>query len=84
MPRVEQFCLKTSAELDQLEESWESIMAAGDPEGVALMLRLLLAHMTDTSKRLLSAMVLDRLDVEEGATALKAAGHQGLQRAAEA
>ena len=84
IPCVELVALKALADLDQLEGSWQSIMGSSDPEGVALLLRLLLAHMASTSKRLLSAMVLDRLNVEEGATALKAAGHQGLQRAVEA
>ena len=84
IPCVELVALKALADLDQLEGSWQSIMGSSDPEGVALLLRLLLAHMASTSKRLLSAMVLDRLDAEERATASKAAGHQGLQRAAEA
>ena len=84
IPCVELVALKALADLDQLEGSWQSIMGSSDPEGVALLLRLLLAHMASTSKRLLSAMVLDRLDAEERATASKAAGHQGLQRAVEA
>ena len=84
IPCVELVALKALADLDQLEGSWQSIMESSDPEGVALLLRLLLAHMASTSKRLLSAMVLDRLDAEERATASKAAGHQGLQSAAEA
>ena len=84
IPCVELVALKALADLDQLEGSWQSIMGSSDPEGVALLLRLLLAHMASTSKRLLSAMVLDRLDAEERATASKAAGHQGLQRTAEA
>ena len=84
IPCVELVALKALADLDQLEGSWQSIMGSSDPEGVALLLRLLLAHMASTSKRLLSAMVLDRLDAEERATASKAAGHRGLQRAAEA
>ena len=81
---VEMTCLQGLADLERIEGPWVETIAAGEPEGVAVILRLLLAHMASTSKRLLSAMVLDRLDVEEGATALKAAGHQGLQRAAEA
>ena len=84
IPCVELVALKALADLDQLEGSWQSIMESSDPEGVELLLRLLLAHMASTSKRLLSAMVLDRLNIEEGATASKAAGHQGLQGAAEA
>ena len=72
IPCVELVALKALADLDQLERSWQSIMGSSDPEGVALLLRLLLAHMASTSKRLLSAMVLDRLDAEERATASKA------------
>ena len=72
IPCVELVALKALADLDQLEGSWQSIMGSSDPEGVALLLRLLLAHMASTSKRLLSAMVLDRLDAEERATASKA------------
>ena len=69
---VELVALKALADLDQLEGSWQSIMESSDSEGVAFLLRLLLAHMASTSKRLLSAMVLDRLDAEERATASKA------------
>ena len=72
IPCVELVALKALADLDQLEGSWQSIMESSDPEGVELLLRLLLAHMASTSKRLLSAMVLDRLDAEERATASKA------------
>ena len=72
IPCVELVALKALADLDQLEGSWQSIMESSDPEGVTLLLRLLLAHMASTSKRLLSAMVLDRLDAEERATASKA------------
>ena len=83
MTRVEQLCRKASDELDQLEGSWQSIMGSSDREGVALMLRLLLAHTTDTSKRLFSAMVLDRLDAEELAL-MKGLIRKELQSAAEA
>ena len=78
IPCVELVALKALADLDQLERSWQSIMGSSDPKGVALLLRLLLAHMASTSKRLLSAMVLDRLDVEahsvERSTAHEAVG----------
>ena len=47
-------------------------MATGDPEAAATTVRLLLAHLTWTSKRLLAAMVLDRMDVELAATRLDA------------
>jgi len=39
-------------------------MATGDPETTGLLMRLLLAHLTWNSQRLLGAMVLDRLDTE--------------------
>ena len=58
-------------------------MTAGDPEGVVLVLHLLLAHMTDTSKRLLSAMALDRFDVEALAL-FNGLTHQDVQSPAEA
>ena len=48
-------------------------MRAGDPETVAITLRLLMAHMASMSKRLMGAMVLDRLDAER-ATASEAVG----------
>ena len=67
IPCVELVALKALADLDQLEGSWQSIMESSDPEGVALLLRLLLAHMTTTSNRLLGAMVLDRVNVEADA-----------------
>ena len=47
------------------------------------MLVLLLAHMASTNKRVMLAMVQDRVNAEQRATALKAAGHQSLQGAAE-
>ena len=43
-------------------------MQAGDPETVAITLRLLMAHMGSMSKRLMRAMVLDRLDAESLST----------------
>ena len=76
-------CVELVADLDQLEGSWQSIMESSDPEGVALLLRLLLAHMASTSKRLLGAMVLDRLDVETDAverpTASEAVGRSQIE-----
>ena len=64
---VEMTCLQGLADLERLEGPWVEQIAGGDPEGVAVILRLLLAHMASTSKRLLGAMVLDRLDVETDA-----------------
>ena len=81
---VEMTCLQGLADLERVEGPFLNALAVSDPEGAAVMLRLLLAHMASTSKRLLGAMVLDRVDAEQRATALKAAGHQRLQGAAEA
>ena len=64
---VEMTCLQGLADLERLEVPWVERIASGDPGGAAVILRLLLAHMASTSKRLLGAMVLDRLDVETDA-----------------
>ena len=84
MPAVEMTCLQTLADLEQLEGPCMEALSDGDPEGVATVIRLGLSHLAMTAKRLTAAMVLDRLDAEERATASKAAGHQGLKRPAEA
>ena len=83
-PKVEMTCLQGLADLERIEGPFLNALAVSDPEGAAVMLRLLLAHMASTSKRVMLAMVLDRVDAEQRATALKAAGHQHLQGAAEA
>ena len=41
-------------------------MSAGEPENAATVMRLMLAHMVVLNKRVKSAMVLDRLDMELG------------------
>nr|WP_115095291.1 hypothetical protein [Synechococcus sp. UW106] len=69
---VELTCLQGLADLERLEGSWLEEMQAGDPETVAITLRLLMAHMASMSKRLMGAMVLDRLDVELAITRLDA------------
>ena len=84
MPAVEMTCLQTLADLEQLESPCLQALSDGDPEGVATVIRLGLSHLAMTAKRLTDAMVLDRLDAEERATASKAACHQGLKRPAEA
>ena len=61
---VEMTCLQEMADLERLEGPWLDGMATGAPETTAVMMRLLLAHLTWNSKRLLGAMVLDRLDTE--------------------
>ena len=63
-PHVELTCLQGLADLERLEGPWSEILNAGDPEGAALIIRLLMAHMGVTGKRLLGAMVLDRLDAD--------------------
>ena len=59
---VEMTCLQGMADLERLEGPWLDGMATGDPETTGVVMRLLLAHLTWNSKRLLRAMVLDRLD----------------------
>ena len=71
---VELTCLQSLADLERLEGPWLEEMRAGDPETVAITLRLLMAHMASMSKRLMGAMVLDRLDVELATTRLDAHG----------
>ena len=61
---LEMTCLQGLSELERLEGPWLEEMGAGHPESVSIILRLLLAHMTWNSKRLLGAMVLDRMDAE--------------------
>ena len=48
---VEMTCLQRMADLERLEGPWMELIVGGDPEGVAVILRLLLAHMASTSKR---------------------------------
>ena len=81
--RVELTCMQGLADLERIEGPWVETIAAGEPEGVAVILRLLLAHMASTSKRLLGAMVLDRLDADD-LGAFKPTNQSGLQSAAEA
>ncbi len=61
---VEMMCLQGPANLERIEEPWLDGLASGDPESVATMIRLLSGHQTWNSKRMLGAMVLDRLDAE--------------------
>ena len=65
---VEMTCLQGLADLERLEGPWLDGLATGDPEVAATTVRLLLAHMTWNSKRLLGAMVLSRLDAESFST----------------
>ena len=68
---VEMTCLQGLADLERMEGPWLQGMATSDPETTAAVVRLLLAQMTRTSKRLLGAMVLDRLDAESLSTRAK-------------
>ena len=61
---VEMMCLQGPANLERIEEPWLDGLASGDPESVAATVRLLSGHQTWNSKRMLGAMVLDRLDAE--------------------
>ena len=63
-PRVEMSCLQGLADLERLEGPWLDCMGAGEPESAATVMRLMLAHMVVLKKRVMSAMVLDRLDAE--------------------
>ena len=65
---VELTCLQGLADLERLEGPWLDGLATGDPEVAATTVRLLLAHLTWTSKQLLGAMVLDRLYAESLST----------------
>ncbi len=42
-PHVELTCLQGLADLEQLEGPWAEILNAGDPEGAAFIIRLLMA-----------------------------------------
>lgn len=57
-------CLQGVADLERLEGPWLDCMGAGEPENAAMVMHLMLAHMVVLNKRLMSAMVLDRLDAE--------------------
>ena len=70
MPHVEMTCLQGLADLERLEGPWLETMGNGEPEAVATTMHLLLVHLAWNSKRLLGAIVLDRLDVELATTRL--------------
>ena len=64
IPCVEMTCLQGLADLERLEGPWLECIGAGEPESAATVMRLMLAHMVVLNKRVMSAMVLDRLDAE--------------------
>jgi len=57
-------CLQGLADLERLEGPWLEFMGAGEPENAATVMRLIVAHMVVLNKRVMSSMVLDRLDAE--------------------
>ena len=61
-PHVELQCLQGLADLESLEGPWLKTVGSCDPQHVATVMRLLLVHLAVTSKRLVQASVLDRLD----------------------
>ena len=85
-PHVEMTCLQGLADLERLEGPWLDCMSAGEPESAAMVMRLMLAHMVVLNKRVMSAMVLDRLDAEladVSSANLKAGCQQRCQQASE-
>ena len=85
-PHVEMTCLQGLADLERLEGPWLDCMGAGEPESTAMVMRLMLAHMVVLNKRVMSAMVLDRLDAEladVSSADLKAGCQKGCQQASE-
>ena len=69
------------ADLEQMEGPWLELMQSKDPESVAVAFRLALAHLTQTSKRLQMADVIQSAE-QQGETAYEAVRHQRLQGAA--
>ena len=87
IPCVEMVALMAMADLEQMEGPWLELMQSKEPESVAMAFRLALAHLTQTSKRLQMADVIQTAEEHlagDGATACEAVRHQRLQGAAEA
>ena len=85
-PHIETTCLQGLADLERLKGPWLDGISAGEPESAATVMRLMLAHMVVLNKRVISAMVLDRLDAEladVSSADSKAGCQQGCQQAAE-
>ena len=66
----ELICQQAFADLEALSEAWQDAWETPDPELAAVTLRLFGAHMVMQSKRLLHAMICERLDCVD-------APHQG-------
>ena len=58
IPCVEMVALMALADLERLEGPWMTLMESKDPESVAVAYRLLLAHLTQTTKRIQMAGVI--------------------------
>ena len=67
---VELTCLEGLEDLQPLAQPWQDAWETPDPELAAVTLRLFGAHMVMQSKRLLHAMICERLDCVD-------APHQG-------
>tara|TARA_B100001173_G_C15646185_1_gene403366 strand:- start:152 stop:409 length:258 start_codon:yes stop_codon:yes gene_type:complete len=58
IPCVEMVALMALSDLEQLEGPWMELMQSKDPESVAVAFRLALAHLTQTSKQMQMADVI--------------------------
>lgn len=70
MCTAERVALRALSELDQLEDGYLLCMGSGDPEGVAMGLRMLGSHLLLTLKHLQVAMVIT--ESEQRLSAVKA------------
>ena len=87
IPCVEMVALMAMADLEQMEGPWLELMQSNGPESVALAFRLALAHLTQTTKRLQMADVIQTAEENlagDGATAYQAVSQERMQGAAEA
>ena len=72
IPCVEMVALMALSDLEQLEGPWMELMQSKDPESVAMAFRLARAHLTQTSKQLQMADVIQTAEEHlagDGATA---------------
>ena len=66
---AEQLALRALSELDQLETGYRWYMESGDPEAVALGMRMLGCHLLMTLRDLQMAMVITESEQRLGVTA---------------
>ena len=69
---VSQTCTEGFEDLQPLAQPWQDAWETSDPELAAVLLRLFGAHMAMQSKRLLHALICERLDAEDAAAASSA------------